>query len=232
MAASRSSAKSFDAVLERTGDRLNWTVVRLPFDAARIWGTRGQLKVKGEINGFSFRTSLFPDGKGAHMLIVNKKMQGGAKVSPGMRAKFRISPDTVKREIAIPPEFVRVLAESRQLRKYYKSFNFSMRRYICSLIGEAKHAETRVRRAEQMAERLMLAMEAEHELPPVLKVALAQNPRAQAGWQRMPRGHRRSHLLAIFSYRNPESQARRVAKAMEVMLEYAKKTGKTESDLE
>jgi len=232
LAAPRLSAKSFNAVLERTGDRLNWTVIRLPFDAAKIWGTRGQLKVKGEINGFAFRTSLFPDGKGAHILIVNKKMQSGAKVAPGMKAKFRIEPDTEKRQVAVPPELVRVLAESKQLKKYYESFSFSMRRYICSWIGEAKHSETRVRRAEQMAERLMLTMEAEQELPPVLKIALAHNPRARAGWERMPPGHRRSHLLAISYYRTPESQARRIAKAIEAMLEYAKKANHPASDFE
>src|SRR6185312_13942557 len=232
MPGSRKAAKTFDGLLYRTGDRLNWTVIRLPFDAAKLWGTRGQLKVKGEINGFAFRTSLFPDGKGAHVLIVNKKMQCGAKVAPGMKAKFRIEPDTAKRDVRVPPELVRVLAESKQLRKYYDSFNFSMRRYMCSLIAEGKHAETRVRRAEQMAERLMLTMEAEQELPPTLRVALAQNPKARAGWERMPRGHRRSHLLAIFYYRNPESQARRVAKAMEEMLKYAKNAKHAESELD
>lgn len=219
-------------MLVRTGDRLNWTVIRLPFDAAKLWGTRGQLKVKGEINGVAFRTSLFPDGKGAHLLIVNKKMQAGAKVAAGMKAKFRIEPDTQKREVTVPPEFVRVLAESRRLKKYYESFSFSMRRYMCSWIGEAKHSETRVRRAEQMAERLMLTMEAEQELPPVLKVALAQNPKARAGWERMPPGHRRSHLLAISYYRKPESQTRRIAKAIEAMLEYASKTKDATSDFE
>src|SRR6185312_15814713 len=229
---SRKAAKTFDGLLYRTGDRLNWTVIRLPFDAAKLWGTRGQLKVKGEINGFAFRTSLFPDGKGSHVMIVNKKMQSGAKVVPGMKAKFCIEPDTEKRQVAVPPELTRVLAESKQLKKYYESFSFSMRRYICSWIGEAKHSETRVRRAEQMAERLMLTMEAEQELPPVLKVALAQNPKARAGWERMPPGHRRSHLLAISYYRNPESQARRIAKAVEEMLKYAKKEKHATSDFE
>ena len=41
----------------------------------------------------------------------------------------------------------------------------------------------------------------------------------------MPPSHRRNHLLSIFYYRNPESRARRVAKAVEMMLEYAEKHG-------
>ncbi len=54
------AAKRFEARLERLRSRLNWVVIRVPFDAAGVWGLRGQIKVKGEINGFAFRTSLFP----------------------------------------------------------------------------------------------------------------------------------------------------------------------------
>jgi uncharacterized protein YdeI (YjbR/CyaY-like superfamily) len=232
MPASRNSVKSFAAVLERTGDRLNWTVIRVPLDVAKTWGTRGQLRVKGTINGFAFRSSLFPDGKGAHFMMVNKKMQAGAAVEPGLKAQFRIEPDTEPREVAPPKELLQVLSQSKRLSKFYDSFSYSYRRYMSMWVGEARHGETRMRRAEQLAERLMLTMEAETELPPVLRVALAGNPLAQKGWNRMPPGHRRSHLMAIFYYRNPESQARRVAKAVEEMVAYATKAGRKNGELD
>jgi uncharacterized protein YdeI (YjbR/CyaY-like superfamily) len=226
MPKAQSAAKTFDAVLERGGDRLNWTIIRVPLDVARIWGKRGQLKVTGEMNGFSFRTSLFPTGQGSHIMIVNKKMQAGGKTAPGMKARFRMEPDTAPREVAPPPEWTRVLRESKRLKKFYESLNFSTRREIARWIGGAKHSETRERRAEQMAERLMLVMEGERELPPVLAAALARNPIARAGWNAMPPSHRRSHLFGIFGYNNPESRARRVAKAVEAMVEYAEKREK------
>jgi uncharacterized protein YdeI (YjbR/CyaY-like superfamily) len=216
-------SKTFTAVLERSGDRLNWTVIRVPLDVARIWGVRGQLRVKGEINDFPFRTSLFPDGKGGHVMIVNKKMQAGGKAAPGEKAKVKMEPDIAPRKVATPQELLRVLGESKRLQKYYESLSHSYRNYIASWVGEARHEETRIRRAEQMAERLMLAMEAERELPPVLRVALDRSPQARTGWELMPPGHRRGHLLGIFGYRNPESQARRVAKAVEEMIQYANK---------
>jgi hypothetical protein len=37
--------KTFAAVLERTPDRLRWVIARVPFDAAALWGKRGQIKV-------------------------------------------------------------------------------------------------------------------------------------------------------------------------------------------
>jgi hypothetical protein len=56
----RPTTKRFEARLERLRSTLNWIIIRVPFDAAKLWGRRGQMKVKGEINGFAFRTSLFP----------------------------------------------------------------------------------------------------------------------------------------------------------------------------
>jgi uncharacterized protein YdeI (YjbR/CyaY-like superfamily) len=223
MPAAGQIAKTFDAILERTGDRLNWTIIRVPFDVARLWGVRGQLRVKGEINGFSFRTSLFPTGKGTHMMMVNKKMQAGGKAPPGGKARFRLEPDTEQREVEQPTELARVLRQSKPLLKYYEALSYSMRHEIAKWIAAARHAETRRRRAEELAERLMLTMEAEREVPPVLQAALRSSPMALRGWELMPRGHKRNHLLAIFYYKTPEARARRIAKAVSEMVQYAEK---------
>ena len=221
-------AKSFDALLEHSGDRLNWTIIRVPLDVAKTWGARGQLKVKGEINGFPFRTSLFPTGKGSHILMVNKKMQAGGKAVPGGTARFRLEPDLEVREVSPPEELLRMLRQSKALERFYQSLSYSNRREIAKWVTEGKHAETRRRRSEQMAERMMQVMEGERELPPVLQVALNRNPKARAGWDLMPRSHRRWHLFGIFGYRSPESRARRLAKAMEEMLKYAEKRAREE----
>jgi hypothetical protein len=208
MAAAKATQKTFDAFLERGGDALNWTIVRVPVDVAKVWGVRGQLKVTGQINGFPFRTSLFPTGKGSHILLVNKKMQAGGKVQQGMKAKFLLQPDLTQREVSVPEELVRVLKQSKPLAKW---------------VGEGKKPETRRRRADELAERLMLTLEAEHELPPILQIEFNRNPIARAGWDRMPRGHRRSHLMGIFYYKSPEARARRVSKAVQEMVAYARK---------
>jgi uncharacterized protein YdeI (YjbR/CyaY-like superfamily) len=226
MPASKPVVKKFEAVLERHEGALGWVVVRIPFAVSKVWGKRGQLRVKGEINGFEFRTSLFPTKSGVHFMLVNKKMQAGAHVMAGMKARLRMEPDTEVREAKVPAELQRVLRESRRLQKFYESLNYSSRRDIGRWVGDAKHAETRVRRAEQLAERMMQVMEAERELPPVMQLAMAGNPKAHAGWKLMTPTHRRSHLFGIFHYQNPESRARRLAKAIEIMVQYAEKREK------
>jgi len=235
----RRGPKSFTAPLQRTGDRLKWVVIRVPFDAAKVWGRRGQIKVKGEIRpagsktaGFSFRTSLFPDGKGNHYMMVNKQMQKGAGVRPGMTARFRMEPDTEKRVVELPGELLRVLRQSKALARFYESLSYSTRREIAKWIIAAKQKQTRLRRSERMAERLLETFDAERELPPLIKVALTLNPKARAGWARMPAGRKRGELLSIFYYRNPESRARRVAKAIAAMEEYAEKDALTTEDTE
>jgi len=90
-------------------------------------------------------------------------------------------------------------------------------------VAKAKQPETRLRRAEQAAEHLMEVMEAELELPPILKQAFARNPEAAEGWRRMPPSHRRSHLFGIFGHRNLETRLRRIEKAMADMAAYGSK---------
>ena len=211
----KSVVKHFEARLERMRSRLNWVIIYVPFDAAALWGLRGQIKVKGEINGFAFRTSLFPTREGRHILLVNKRMQKGARAAEGSVARFQIELDSEERTVTIPDELQSILSEDRSLRRWYDGLNHSTRNYIAAWIGEPKSAEARVRRAEQIAERLLAVMEAEQELPPILQRAFAHHPRAREGWDGMSASRRRGHLFAIFYYRTPDGQAGRIEKMLD-----------------
>jgi uncharacterized protein YdeI (YjbR/CyaY-like superfamily) len=215
--------KSFPAPLVRMKSRLNWIIIHIPFDVAKVWGSRGQLRVKGEINGFAFRTSLFPTGQGGHILLVNKKMQKGARAVAGTVARFQIEPDTEERVITIPAEFSRLLADERALRRWFDQLNHSTRNDIAKWVSEPERPEARIRRAEQIAERLLATMDAERELPPILQVAFARNPLAREGWESMSMAQRRGHLMGIFYYRTPESRARRIDKVLDAASAMAEK---------
>ena len=208
--------KSFKAALERMGhSRLNWVIGRIPFDVAKVWGVRGRLRVKGEINGFPFRTALFPTGKGYHFLLVNKRMQAGGDVRPGGTAHFCLEPDLEIRKAVVPVELKRFLSQDRALSSWFENLTYSIRKWIGDSITQPKSTDARLRRAEQIAERLLTAMEAERDLPPVLRAAFARDPRAYEGWQRMSPTQRRHQLLGIFYYRSPEARDRRIAKMLE-----------------
>lgn len=208
-------AKSFKATLERMPGNLGWVIIRLPVDVGKAWGVRGRIRVKGEINGFEFRTALFPTGRGFHFLLVNKRMQAGGDVRAGSTAHFRLEPDLEVRKAVMPVELKRAFSGDRSLQRWFDDLNYSIRKWLCDQVGQPKSSAARVRRAEQIAEQLMTAMEAELELPPILKTAFARDPRAWEGWQRMSATQRRHTLLSIFHYRNPESRERRIAKMLE-----------------
>jgi uncharacterized protein YdeI (YjbR/CyaY-like superfamily) len=207
--------KSFRATLERLRSNLGWIIIWIPFNVQKTWGTRGRLRVRGEINGFAFRTSLFPTRKGEHFLLVNKKMQAGAEASEGITAEFSLEPDTEERVVAVPAELKRILAEDKSFRRWFDGLSYSIRKWLADWITEPKSAASRLRRSEQVAEQLLSTMEAERELPPALKLAFARDPRALTGWSLMSPSHRRGQLIAIFYYRSPDARARRIEKVVE-----------------
>ena len=220
------AARTFQATLERIDSPLKWVMVRVPFDAAKIWRNRGQVKVKGDINGFAFRTSLFPDGNGGHRLLVNKQMQRGAKAAPGMSARFRLEPDYAARVASVPAELHRALSAERSLRKWFDGLKYSLRHEFCKQVARTGNPAVRSRRAERLAEFLLSAKEAERELPPAFQNALAQNSLAHEGWRLMSPARRRGHLLGIFYYQSPGARERRMAKAIEDAAQLAEKKKK------
>lgn len=219
-----SQRKSFTALLEPDGTQLRWVIARVPFDVGKAWPVRRRMRVRGEIEGFAFRTSLFPDPRGSgQVLLVNKKMQSAAKGGVGSRVRVWLEPDLEERPATIPPEIDRELKRNKRLKRWFEALSESMRREIGKWVGDAKSPETRRRRAERMAERLMLAMEGEDEPPPVLRAAFMRQPLAREGWFALTPAQRRGHLLGIFYYETADARQRRAAKAVEDALRAARK---------
>jgi len=229
----------FRAVLEClgpvTGPGLGWTIARLPFAPADVWKQMVRLRVRGEIcapgsgSGFAFRTSLFPHAggvkafaesgrtlkgpkTGGHFLLVNKAMQKGAGVGVGEVAEFSLGPDLEARPAELPDELAGLLEGQPGLRAWYDSLSEYTRREIGKYIGELTSDAARMKRAEQMAERLLGTMEAERELPPLIVAAFRQRPRAKAGWAKMTPTQRRMELFGVHAYKTVESRQRRIEK--------------------
>jgi uncharacterized protein YdeI (YjbR/CyaY-like superfamily) len=219
-----STRKSFTATLAPLQNALGWVIARIPFDVARAWPERRRLRVRGEIEGFAFRSSLFvfPGGEG-HFLLVNKKMQAAARARVGSKVRIVLEPDLEEREALVPPELAKALKGDRRLRKWFDGLSEYTRRTFCAMVGEAKSPEARQKMAGRIAERLLLTMEGEQDTPPILKAAFARQPLAEAGWKAMTVAQRRGSLLAIFYYESAEARERRTAKVIEEALKAARK---------
>jgi uncharacterized protein YdeI (YjbR/CyaY-like superfamily) len=179
------------------------------------------MPVKGTINGFAFRTSLFGSAEKGYVVLVNKTMQKGAEAYAGDMAEFTLEPDLEERRAAVPPELAKALKQDRALARWFEALSYSYRKYMSDDVRKPKSPEARQHRAEQIAERMMLAMEGEQTLPPILQVAFRRAPRARAGWDAMTPVQRRAQLLGIFYYQSPEARERRAQKAVEEALRVA-----------
>lgn len=216
--------KRFRAALEPLGDGLGWVVAWLPFDPAAAWKTMVRQRVTVEVGGEVFRTSLFGGSRlsgsqesgtrrrEGYFLLVNKQMQRAAGGGVGAMVEFAVAPDLEPREAELPDELAALLEDEPGLRAWYGELSEYMRREIGKWVLGVKSEEARMRRAQQMAERLLATMEGERELPPVIAAAFRARPKARTGWAKMTPAQRRSELMAVFYYQTPEARRKRVEK--------------------
>jgi uncharacterized protein YdeI (YjbR/CyaY-like superfamily) len=220
-----STLKSFTAVLQPLHTGLGWVIAPIPFEVAKAWPVRRGLRVRGEIEGFPFRTSLFAVAHGGgHFLLVNKKMQAAAKARVGAKVRIRLEPDLEERAAVVSAELAKALKADRRLRPWFDNLGFARRKDIGAWVMEPKTAASREKRAAQMAEWLLLTLEGEmdpKDPPPILKAAFIRQPQARLGWEAMSPARRRNHLLGIFHLQTAEARERRAARAVEDALHVA-----------
>jgi uncharacterized protein YdeI (YjbR/CyaY-like superfamily) len=211
MPEAQAGSKTIRATRERLRQKgVNWVIIRLPFSVEKLWKTRGIVRVNVEVNGFNYRTAIFPTRSGQHFLVVNKKMQKAGRIAPGGTGVFTLTPDFSARTIQLPQELEAALNEDRALRKWFDRLSYSTRKWLVEPVADAKSPATRRRRAQRVAENVMEAMDAYHDLPPTIRLAFARHPGAELAWQRLTETQRRHNLVAIFFYRTPESRMRRI----------------------
>jgi uncharacterized protein YdeI (YjbR/CyaY-like superfamily) len=209
-----STHQRFRALLETAGSGPRFVIVRLPFVPEKVWKNRPGKRVKGTINGLAFRTSLFGSAAKGYGLVVNKSLQKCAHAYPGKMAEFVLEPDLEQPTATVPPELAKLMKQDRALARWFETLSSHMRKYFCDSVRQPKSPEARRRRAEKFAECMMLAMEGEETLPPILQVAFREAPLARKGWEAMTKLQRRNHLLGIFYYQSPEARERRAQKVV------------------
>lgn len=119
------------------------------------------------------------------------------------------------------PTLARELRQSKRLQKFFNSLPESSRHQIDREVREVKKEETRLRRAQHVAEYLMEAMEAELDPPPLMKAAFARNAQARQGWKLMPQSLRRQYLIDIFRSRFAETRLLHLENALREAAQYA-----------
>ena len=150
-------AYRFKATLERPEVRGAWTFVRIPFSVADEFGVKGQVPVKGAINGVPYENFLLPQGQGVHILVVKKEIRDRAGVAAGDVAEVTLERETGPRQVAVPQELAEALQSRPGAQQVFEKLGYSHRKAYCDHVGQAKRAETRERRAAKCVELLLEA---------------------------------------------------------------------------
>jgi hypothetical protein len=152
-------AQHFQVVLE--GDpNSDVTGITIPFDVYAAFGTRARCPVRGTINGYPYRSSIFPEGGGKFYMVVNKEMRAGAGVRADDLMDKTMEPDTATRVITPPADFAAALAASPAAQATWTRLSFSHQREYVGPIEDAKKPETRQRRIARAMERLAAGLKA------------------------------------------------------------------------
>jgi hypothetical protein len=152
----KSKKMSFSAKLEKMGEGDAWLGITIPFDVEEAFGSRARVSVKGTLNGFPYRSSVFPDGKVTHIMMVNKAMQAGAKVGTGDTINVEMELDGQLRTVGVPEDLAKALERNKGARIAFEKRSYSKKKLMVDAITGAKKAETRAARVEKTLSTLAL----------------------------------------------------------------------------
>jgi len=229
--------KSFTVTLKADSEGHAWSFVRVPFDPHQCWPEQDRMRVKGTLQSalggeeFPFLSTLMGSRDKSYVLLVTKKVQRGAGVGLGDKVVITLEQDNDGASAAPPPELAKLLKQDRSVKKWFDKLPYGMRKYIVQRILECKSADARERRAEKYMETILLTMEGEESLPPLLQIVFREYPGAVAGWKTMTPLQRRNQLFAIFTSQSVDARRRRAERTAEMAMEAnEKKTGSASED--
>ncbi|MCA8832013.1 YdeI/OmpD-associated family protein [Hymenobacter pini] len=149
------TACHFNATLEAGGPSFMPTqILVVPPVMLEALGGRQVRRVTGTLNGHSVRLGLLPLTGGGRYLMVNKELCQRIGVQLGQRVTLALAPDPEPDRVDIPDELAEALEAWPEAEEQFQQLSGSMRRAVAQHVHTAKQAETRMRRAVEITERL------------------------------------------------------------------------------
>lgn len=142
----------FDATLEGQGPGGAWVFMQIPFNVEAELGSKARVPVKGTMNGFPFRSSVFPNGDGTHHMMVCKETRLGAGAQAGDTVRVVMELDPEPRVVEAPEDLAAALAEHGEASETWERLAPSHKREYVRWIEEAKKPETRANRITKTIE--------------------------------------------------------------------------------
>jgi hypothetical protein len=151
-------AHIFTAVLEKSDNSMDTAFISIPFDVEKIYGTKGQVKVKAKFDGHDYRGVLANMGTGCHVIGVRKDIRTAIGKQVGDRVEVSILLDIEERIVDVSDDLTQVLAKNKQAKTFFDSLSFTNRKEYAAWITSAKRPETREKRLKETLDKLLAGM--------------------------------------------------------------------------
>lgn len=126
-----------------------WTILQLPDSASERLPSRGQVMVKGTMNGHDLQQVLEPDGRWGHWFKVDKKLQKAIGVGAGDTVALEIAPSRDWPEPDVPSDFLKALtAAPATVQNLWARITPMARWEWIRWVNATSSTETRERRVE------------------------------------------------------------------------------------
>ncbi len=136
----------FDAALYSID---GWTILRLPDKASGQLPSRGQVAVRGTIDGHGFQTVLEPDGNSGHWMKIDGRLQRTAALRAGDAATLEIETLEDWPEPNVPEDLETALAAAPQrIQDLWKDITPMARWEWVRWVDATRNPDTRERRVE------------------------------------------------------------------------------------
>jgi len=89
-----------------------WVIVKLPESASLLLPSRGQVSVKGTINGRNLEKVLEPDGRWGHWFKLDDELQKELGIEIGDSVSVEIEPSKLWPEPDLPSDFSKALSSA------------------------------------------------------------------------------------------------------------------------
>ena len=146
---------AFRATLEPGGPSFMPTqVVVVPAAVLAALGGPATKRVVVTVRGHALRLGLLPLEGGGRYLMLNKDVCRAVGLTLGEVFEVEIAPDPAPDHVDLPAELAEALAAWPEADTAFNQHSGAHRRAMARLVAGGKQAETRARRAVQLAERL------------------------------------------------------------------------------
>jgi hypothetical protein len=149
------------------------TILRLPEDVSLKMPSRGQVAVKGTINGHEFQTVLEPDGYWGHFIKISNELQKFAGISAGDTATLEIESTKDWPEPEVPKDFAKALDTAPQkVKDKWQDITAMARWEWIRWVNSTGNMDTRAVRVEKSISKL----NGKHRRPCCFNLAACTDP--------------------------------------------------------